>query len=256
MRIAVISGASSGLGMEMTEQIAKKFKNLDEIWVIARRREKLYELKKKVENEQKVNIRPFVGSVEDERFLEHFERLLEKERPKVKILVNAAGFGLLEEIGECTRKEETDMIRVNCVALTELTHIVLSHMRGRALILNFASAAAFMPQPQFGIYAATKAYVYSYSRSLQMELKKRKINVCAVCPGPVATEFFDIAQKYKSVAFYKHLVMADKKKVVKRALKDVVAGKSTSVYGLSINAFRILAKLCPWSLILKIMQRM
>ena len=68
MRIAVISGASSGLGMEMTEQIAKKFKNLDEIWVIARRREKLYELKKKVENEQKVNIRPFVGSVEDERF--------------------------------------------------------------------------------------------------------------------------------------------------------------------------------------------
>lgn len=182
MRIAIISGASSGLGMEMTEQIAKKFKNLDEIWVIARRREKLYELKKKVEKEQKVNIRPFVGSVEDERFLEHFERLLEKERPKVKILVNAAGFGLLEEIGECTRKEETDMIRVNCVALTELTNIVLSHMRGRALILNFASAAAFMPQPQFGIYAATKAYVYSYSRSLQMELKKRKINVCAVCP--------------------------------------------------------------------------
>ena len=113
-----------------------------------------------------------------------------------------------------------------------------------------------MPQPQFGIYAATKAYVYSYSRSLQMELKKRKINVCAVCPGPVATEFCDIAQKYKSVAFYKHLVMADKKKVVKRALKDVVAGKSTSVYGLSINAFRILAKLCPWSFILKIMQRM
>ena len=88
MRIAIISGASSGLGMEMTEQIAKKFKNLDEIWVIARRREKLYELKKKVEKEQKVNIRPFVGSVEDERFLEHFERLLEKERPKVKILVN------------------------------------------------------------------------------------------------------------------------------------------------------------------------
>ena len=112
--------------------------------------------------------------------------------------------------------EETGMIDVNCRALTAVTRLVLPYMSENSRILQFASAAAFLPQPRFAVYAATKAFVLSYSRALAMELKPRQICVTAVCPGPVKTEFFDIAETTGEIPLYKRLVMADPKKVVKR----------------------------------------
>ena len=113
--------------------------------------------------------------------------------------------------------------------------------------------SAFLPQPRFAVYAATKAFVLSYSRALAMELKPRQICVTAVCPGPVKTEFFDIAETTGEIPLYKRLVMADPKKVVKKALRDSMMGKTVSVYGFFMKAFFVLAKILPHDVILSLL---
>lgn len=147
------------------------------------------------------------------------------------------------------------MVQVNCTALTAVTTMVLPFMPQNSRILQFASSAAFLPQPGFAVYAASKAYVLSYSRALNRELKSRKIFVTAVCPGPVRTEFFDIAQTTGEIPLYKKLVMADPGKVVAKAIRDSIAGREVSVYGIWMKAFWVLAKVFPHSLILDIMEK-
>ena len=118
-------------------------------------------------------------------------------------------------------------------------------------IIQYASSAAFLPQPGFAVYAATKAFVLSYSRALNAELAKKGICVTAVCPGPVKTEFFSIAETTGTMPLYKKLTMADPKKVVKKAIFDSMMGKSVSVYGIPMKMFRLLCKAVPHSWILK-----
>ena len=114
---------------------------------------------------------------------------------------------------------------------------------------------SLLPQPGFAVYAASKAYVLSYSRALNRELKGRKIFVTAICPGRCAQNFFDIAQTTGEIPLYKKLVMAAPGKVVAKAIRDSIAGREISVYGLFMNAFWILAKVFPHSLILDMMER-
>ena len=147
------------------------------------------------------------------------------------------------------------MVLVNCTALTAVTTMVLPFMPQNSRILQFASSAAFLPQPGFAVYAATKAYVLSYSRALNRELKSRKIFVTAICPGPVRTEFFDIAQTTGEIPLYKKVVMADPGKVVVKAVRDSIAGREVSVYGVWMKTFWVLAKVFPHSLILDIMEK-
>lgn len=174
----------------------------------------------------------------------------------MKILVNAAGFGKIGPIGEADLEEECGMIRLNCQALCAVTHLVLPYMSPNSRIIQYASAAAFMPQPGFAVYAATKSFVLSYSRALGEELKKREICVTAVCPGPVKTEFFDIAETNAVIPFYKKLVMANPRKVVQKAIRDSMAGKKVSVYGVVMKAFWLLAKIVPHGWLLAGMESM
>lgn len=246
MRIAVITGASSGMGREAAVQIADRFAGLEEIWLIARREERLAQLKGRLP----VRIRCFAMDVTGENDRRRLEEVLEKEKPEVKILVNSAGFGKIGKVGELDMGTECAMIRLNCEALSAMTHLILPYMGRNSRILQFASAAAFLPQPKFAIYAATKSFVLSYSMALGAELKERGICVTAVCPGPVDTEFFDIAQTTGEIPLYKKLVMAKPKKVVKQALRDAMMGKSVSVYGVSMKAFRILSKVMPHEILM------
>lgn len=238
MKIAIVTGASSGMGREFIRQIANRFKGLDEIWAIARREERLEELKEEI----LVPLRPFSIDLTDHRELMELQTALEEERPDVKWLVNGAGFGKIGPVGEVSLYDETGMIRLNCEALCAVTHMVLPYLSGNSRVMNFASAAAFLPQPRFAIYAATKSFVLSYSRALNEELNPRGIYVTAVCPGPVKTEFFDIAETTGKIALYKRLMMAAPDKVVRTALRDSMMGRSVSVYGTTMKAFRILAK--------------
>lgn len=249
MKIAIVTGASSGMGRETAVQLADRFAGFGEIWLVARRMERLTEL----ENKLPVPVKKFAIDLTDEAQLSVLSEALKKEQPDVKILVNASGYGKIGSVGKVALNEEMGMVRLNCEALCAVTHMVLPYMSKNSRIIQYASSASFLPQPGFAVYAATKAFVLSYSRALGEELKKRGIYVTAVCPGPVKTEFFDIAETTGRIPLYKRLTMADPVKVVKLAVRDSLMGKPVSVYGFAMKAFRVMCKIVPHSLILKIM---
>ncbi len=248
-KTAIITGASSGLGRAMVFELADRFGPIEEIWVIARRSERLEDL----DGQVTARIRKFPMDITDKSSWKILKKALEEEKPDVKFLINAAGYGKLGHSQEISLEDETGMIGLNCMALTAVTHIVLPFMSRHSRILQFASAAAFLPQPGFAVYAATKSYVLSYSVALNEELKGRDIVVTAVCPGPVNTEFFDIAETTGKTPFYKKIFMADPKKVVRKAVTDSAAGRTVSIYGIPMKAFFLLCRALPHRLILRIM---
>lgn len=251
MKIAIVTGASSGMGMEFVYQIERFYKELDEIWVVARRGEKLEKLKK----EMKTFVRIFQGNLAEDLVCKQIQNRLENQNPDVRMLVNAAGFGkfgTVEEIAKEDRKLQGNMIDINCRALTQMTCTCLPFMHRGARILNVASAAAFCPQSGFAVYAATKAYVLSFSRALNAELKEREICVTAVCPGPVKTEFFDRAGSPESLT--KEFLMVRAKDVVTQALLDAREKKEVSVYGALMKGAKVAAKVLPHRLVIDIME--
>lgn len=251
MKIVIVTGASSGMGREAAIQLWEHFSGIDEVWAVARRLERLEELEHLVGT----RLRKLALDLTREEDLTVFGQLLEETRPEVKFLVNAAGFGKIGQAADLAPMDQADMVRLNCEALTAVTGLVLPYMPYNSRIIQFASSAAFLPQPGFAVYAATKAYVLSYSRALNRELKDRRIYVTAVCPGPVRTEFFDIAQKTGEIPLYKRLVMASPRRVTAKAIRDSIAGREMSVYGLTMKAFLLLCKCVPHSLILDVLER-
>lgn len=251
MKIAVVTGASSGIGREFVRQLGYFYRSLDEIWVIARRRERLEELR---EN-SRVPLRIFDGNLMKKQVYKDLSAELKETSPDIRMLVNAAGFGKsgsVESIAAEDMRAQTDMVDLNCRALTKMTLLCLPYMSRGSRIVNLASAAAFCPQPQFSVYAATKSYVLSFSRSLGAELRGKGICVTAVCPGPVDTEFFTVSGGLTNPL--KKLMMAKAEDVVHKALKDSRAGRTLSIFGLPMRAAFLGAKLVPHSLILKMMQ--
>ena len=248
MKIAVITGASSGMGREFVRQTGHFYRNLDEIWVIARRKERLERLRK----ESRVPLRIFDGDLLKKQVYKQYHSELKEWQPEVRMLVNAAGFGRSEKFADLaseSKKLQTDMVDLNCRALTRMIQITLPYMGKGGRIINLASAAAFCPQNGFAVYAATKAYVLSLSRALSSELRTRGIIVTAVCPGPVDTEFFRVSGEL--TAPLKKLTMVKAPAVVRKALKDSRKRREISVYGVPMKAAHIGAKLLPHRLILR-----
>lgn len=247
MKIAIVTGASSGLGWEFVRLMDQTLKRIDEIWVVARRVERLEELAKEV----KIPLVPFELDLERADWMDVIQQALQEKQPRVKMLVNCAGFGKIGDCDEISLEQTEGMIEVNCRALTAMTYLVLPYMAENSRMIQLASSAAFLPQPRFAVYAATKSYVLSFSRALNEELKGRGIAVTAVCPGPVRTEFFDIAEETGEVAFYKRLIMADPVKVVRKAFSDSLRRKSLSIYGGVINGLYWICKVVPHGWILR-----
>ena len=248
-QIAVITGASSGMGREFVLQLDSFCPSLDEIWVMARRGKRL----ERLAMQSQIPLRIFEGDITKKKIRRALRAALLDEKPALRILVNAAGFGRTGTVAEIAAEEpfiQTDMIDLNCRALTAITEICLPFMRKGSRIINLASAAAFCPQPSFAVYAATKAYVLSFSRALHMELKSKGIYVTAVCPGPVKTEFFRVSGELTGTL--KKLTVAGTQAVVRKALQDSLAKKQLSVYGPPMKAARAGAKLLPHSLIMKL----
>ncbi len=237
MKIAVITGASSGIGSEFVKQIAK-YSNIDEIWVIARRKERLEELASNLP--KKIKVIPM--DLTKQESLDELKSFLYQESPDVRLLVNCAGYGIRKDFADGTFEEEVGMIDINCKSMTMVTYQCIPYMRNNSRIIQIASAAAFLPQAGFAVYSATKAYVLSFSRALNQELKKKQIHVTAVCPGPVDTEFFAISDGGGKMPTYKKLFLAKTDKVVKKALRDSRNKKSISMYGFYIKLLRILTR--------------
>ena len=177
-------------------------------------------------------------------------------------MVNSAGYGKIGTFEEVGYEHNRGMVKLNCQALTDVTYLTIPYMRQGAQMIHLASSAAFVPQPEFAVYAATKSYVLSLSRALKYELADRNISVTAVCPGPVKTEFFDQVEscvdkkpeeETKKLRQLKMLVMAKPENVVKKAIKDVRRGREKSVYGPIMQAFELLCRLVPHRIFLKFM---
>ena len=233
MNIAIITGASSGMGMEFARQIDKNLRKTDEIWLLARRREPMEELARSMQTKTSV----VVIDITNEKELKQFAEVLEIASPKITMLVNCAGVGYHGQFLEQGDEEITAMLRLNVMALTMLTKICITYMRKGSKIVQFASGAAFVPQARFAVYAASKSYVYSFGRALRNEMKNRGINVTTVCPGPVDTPFLE--QAYGDVSRMdglKKLAKVSAACVVSKAIKDCKKGRAVSVCGLPMKA--------------------
>ena len=245
MKIAVITGASSGMGREFVYAIDKEF-DLDEIWVIARREEKLKELGENC----RANVRPIALDLTDRESFAVYKGILETEKPEIQVLVNAAGFGLFGTFTEMDLDRQLDIIDLNDGALTAMCHMSIPYMPEGSHIINLASNSSWQPVPYINVYGASKAYVMSFSRALGVELKKQGIHVMAVAPGWIKTEFFDHAVHDDTIKYYDRYYTAEQ--VIKRAMKDLRKKKTVSILGFPVRMQVRAVKLLPVSLIMKI----
>lgn len=232
MNIAIITGASSGMGKEFAVQLDRCLGKTDEIWLLARRREPLEKLTHSLRHKARV----IVMDLTEETALKQFEEVLAIQNPKITVLVNCAGVGSHKLFARQSKEEINAMIQLNITALTRMTMICLPYMGSGSKLIQVSSGAAFVPQRAFAVYAASKAYVYSLSRALGQELKGRGITVTAVCPGPVNTPF--LAHAYDDMSGFgalKKLTMVETACVVKKALYDCKTGKSVSICGLPVK---------------------
>ena len=246
MNVIVITGASSGIGMEFAMQMDDYFSNVDEFWLVARSGDKLEEVARALQHRTRI----FAMDVTDKEKVERLEQALKEEQAVVRILVNCAGYGVMGSFTDLDREQTLGMVRLNCESLTEMTYRLIPFMRRNSRIIQLASSAAFMPQPDFAVYAASKAYVHSFSRALGAELKKKGIYVTSVCPGPVDTPFFDIAEKDGTILKVKKLSMTTAERVVSQAIRDSYYKKEISVCTLLIKIFNVVAKVVPHSVMI------
>jgi len=244
MKIAVVTGASSGMGREFVYALDRQQK-FDEIWVLARREGRLEELRGKV----RAKVRPLPCDLLKRESIAAYAKLLEELRPQVAVLVNAAGFGLFGDFSEMPMDEQLDIIGLNDQALTAMTYVTLPYMGSGGRIYNMGSLSSFQPVPYINVYGASKAYVLSFSQALGMELKDRGIRVMAVCPGWVSTEFFDRAVTDDTVSYYNRYYPPEQ--VVKKALLDMKLGKAVSVLGIPERQQVRLVKHLPASFIMR-----
>ncbi len=244
--IAIVTGASSGIGKEFALTIKDNLK-VDEIWLIARSKDNLKEVASSID----INTKILSYDLSLEKSFIELEKTLENEKVNVKLLINASGYGKFDKTINISRKDNIGMIELNCMGLTNMCLITLPYMKKGSQIINIASVAAFQPVPYINIYAATKSYVLSFSRALNMELKKEGINVLTVCPFWTKTNFFKRAVDKKEV-IKNYIVMYDAKDIVKRAWRDLKKKKDVSKFGFIARIQVGLTKLLPHKIIMKI----
>ncbi len=244
-KIAVITGASSGMGREFVYAVDREFQ-LDEIWVIARRKERLEEL----QGECKTPVRPIAMDLSDSASFAAYKELLEAEKPQVHLLINAAGYGLFGTFEEMELDNQLGIIDLNDKALTAMCLLSLPYMQKGDSIINLGSNSSWQPVPYLSVYGATKAYVLSFSRAIGRELKSRGIFVMCVCPGWIKTEFMDRAVHDDTIKYYDRWYTA--KQVIDKAMKDFRRKKKVSILGFPVRMQVRMVKLLPVDWIMNI----
>lgn len=257
-KIAIITGCSSGIGKAFLELLANDNGEFykapfDEIWAIARREDALKELAASVKN---VRVIPVAADLSDDSGINIVEDKLKAEEPVVGLLINSAGMGIKGRVMDKSSKVLDDTVSLNCSALSRMMRITVPYMKnsdlGKPGIINIASSAGFLPQPGFASYAASKSYVISFSRAMSCELKSLGINVMAVCPGPVRTDFQRRATEGREADFndWRKNFVIDPVKLSRVSLKASRKGKRMLVYPFSQKLLHLASKIIPVSWIL------
>ncbi len=247
MKIAIITGASAGLGLEFLKAMPALYPDIEEYWLIARRREKLEEAAKLLTKPSKIIP---LDLTKDESY-EQFSKILDEEKPQVWMLINNSGCGFLGNVGEGELYRQTQTVDLNLKGLTAMTHTVIPHMPRGARIINISSIASFCPNPRMTVYSASKAYVTAFSIGLGEELKEKGISVTAVCSGPMDTEFIKLGGIKGESKTFDVLPYCEPAKVARGAL--IAAGKRRSIYTPKVfyKFYRVLAKVLPVKLMVK-----
>lgn len=245
MNIAILTGATGGVGGEYLNLLKKE--KLDEIWIIARRRERLEALA-----ESDKRIRPFTTDLTSPEAFTTLKKALDEKDITIKYLINNAGFGTMGYFADVDTSKLVGCVQLNATALTHMCSLCIPYMREGSGIINVASISSFAPNPRLAVYSATKAFVKSLSHSLRDELRDRKINVLALCPGPMKTEFLPIAGIEKGVSkTFDTLPATSPRKAAEGSLKALKKGKAIYTPGLLFKVYRVLASLIPHSIIVK-----
>lgn len=242
-KIVILTGATGGLGREFLKQILKE--DIDEVWAIARNKEKLDELRKQYGEK----VVPVSMDLSDFSSFIELEARLKEQMPTVQYLINNAGLAKMGNYNDFSLEEIDKTINVNCKAPVMLSKLCIPYMKQGSKILNISSASAFQPNPYINLYAASKVFERSYSRALNVELKGTGIKSIAVCPGWIDTELLIKEMNGKKVKFPG---MVTAKRVVAQAIKDAKKGKDMSVCSLYVKCQHVNVKLMPQRLVMKI----
>lgn len=245
-KIAILTGATGGLGREFLKQMLKE--DIHEVWAIARNKEKLYELK----HQYGEKVVPVSMDLSDISSIRELESMLKEQMPTVEYLINNAGLAKMGNYNDFSLEEIDQTINVNCKAPVMLSKLCIPYMKQGSKILNISSASAFQPNPYINLYAASKAFERSYSRALNVELERTGIKSIAVCPGWIDTELLQKEINGKKVKFPG---MVTAKRVVAQAIKDAKKGKDMSVCSLYVKCQHVNVKLMPQRLVMKIWMR-
>ena len=237
MRVAIVTGGSAGLGVEFVRRIDRWF-DVDEIWMVARRKEPMLELASTLEGVVGV---PVVADLATDEGVGVLIDRMERERPDLKLLVNNAGFGHNGRFGEMEDPRVSQMLDLNVKSLARLTLAGLKWMSRGASIIQVASVLGFIPASGWSLYSASKAFVISFSCGLSGELRSRGIGCTVCCPGPMKTEFYDVAGDVPDIPF-----MLKPGAVADLALAHAKKRKMISVKGImmKLTAF-LFSKILP-----------
>ncbi len=257
VKIAIITGASSGMGREFA-LTALEHVTVDELWLIARRKDRLEEVAAQLQNRYPacaIHCLDLDLSA-DESLTTIAQRLAQIQDVKVELLINAAGFGKFQAVKDIAPAMADNMLNLNCRCLMLMCYTCLPYMSRGSKILNIASVAAFQPVPYLTEYAATKAFVLSFSRGLWSELRKEGITVTALCPYWTRTEFFDVAKRETEHApIHYYNAMYESKDVVQRGWRELHRGKDIATYGFVARAQVGLIKCLPHRLVMWIWRK-
>jgi len=243
---ALITGASAGIGREFARQLASRARSL---FLIARREERLNELRNELRDRNaQLTVHVRVVDLCEKSQIDELIRWLAREKIEIDFLINNAGLGDVGPFATSPPQRNDEMLQVNVAALTHLTRRLLPQMisQKRGAILNVSSSAGFLPIPEFNVYAATKAYVTSFSESLRAELRDTGVTVTALCPGPVHTEFGDVAKRPGGEPERgPEFVYVSVEKTVRDALAAVEADKPIVIPGLAMKLGMFLVRITP-----------
>ncbi len=249
-KIAIVTGASTGLGREFV-RIIKEKKEIDEIWAIARHRDKLDKLRRQMGPK----VIPISLDLSQASLIEELGHRLAQSGVEIRYLVNNAGYAKFCSYGDLSIADSLNMIDLNIGGVVAMGLTCIPYMPVGSHIINIASQAAFQPLPYQNLYSSTKAFVRNYTRALHVELKDRGISATAVCPGWLKTDLYDRADIGAAKAPRSFFGMIAPDKIARKAVADADKGKDLSVYGLYVNFCHIGAKLLPQRVVMKIWLR-
>jgi uncharacterized protein len=249
--IAIVTGASSGIGRELARGLARRGHN---VGLVARRRERLEELAGELSKDVRAEV--LEADLEDAAARDDLVRRVGALGLTVEVLCNNAGYGTYGDFVELDRERELAMTRANCEAPVDLAGRWLPGMveRGRGAILNTVSTAGFQPLPGNATYSASKAYMLTWTEAVHTEVAKSGVTITALCPGPVKTEFQDVSDAHDFAGKLPKPLWVAPEKVAERGLRGLEKGKRVVVPGVGNRAGGAMARLTPRPVLLRVMR--